>query len=205
MARVRLAVRLAVRATGFRAAGRGRGYAKRALGIVGRCAGGDSPAACGRGFLVVLASNVAGPWSGRCARASPQQRGGGCSAGGERAGRGRAAGAGKDGGRRTEFSQGWADGRGGRHDELIIITAGKLNMRVWDLDLANRKVPPPPGGGLAGAVAGAGRLVSRAVQACERALPPTAIRMQLDKDAVRKWAQGRPDRGAWEEGAERRP
>ena len=33
---------------------------------------------------------------------------------------------------------------GGRHDELIIITAGKLNMRVWDLDLANRKAPPRP-------------------------------------------------------------
>jgi len=29
-----------------------------------------------------------------------------------------------------------------RHDEFTIITAGKLNMRVWNFDLANRKVRP---------------------------------------------------------------
>jgi hypothetical protein len=28
-----------------------------------------------------------------------------------------------------------------RRDELVLVTAGKLNLRVWDLDLANRKVP----------------------------------------------------------------
>lgn len=28
------------------------------------------------------------------------------------------------------------------HDEFCIITAGKLNMRVWTFDLANRKVRP---------------------------------------------------------------
>ena len=40
----------------------------------------------------------------------------------------------------------WSGGAVGAHrrDELIIITAGKLNMRVWDLDLANRKAPPAP-------------------------------------------------------------
>jgi len=29
-----------------------------------------------------------------------------------------------------------------RHNEFVIITAGKVNMRVWDFDLANRKVRP---------------------------------------------------------------
>ena len=34
-------------------------------------------------------------------------------------------------------------GLASRHDELTIITAGKCNMRVWDLDLVNRKVLHP--------------------------------------------------------------
>jgi len=29
-----------------------------------------------------------------------------------------------------------------RRNEFVIVTAGKLHMRVWDFDLANRKVRP---------------------------------------------------------------